>query len=466
MSTSIIRARFAGPRAGANRVARRCARLMSVVLVAGLGVDDAHASVDGQTVHGHMRVTAKGAAIGCVGDAVFGDGFEDSASRHPLYPPLDLATLPGSGGAASGPYQSPALPCTSRTVAVAASGSAAGLQLQNECAIAGSAVQVPSTAGRIGVINLGNVEDCDITLGSAVVIDFLVVGSLPGPTHAPSHRIRIRGGQIGSMLAIGPSSDIVLDGVAINNGAVPSASRSGTGIYLPAGPAPSDVLDRFALVNSMVRMVAVASGNEFDGQAQLSARARNLLFANNNIVTAGNRNSWGFRISGGDNVLIVDNTVRVSFHKLVRMNDAPVDYLYIKGGTWMRQATLTSGGQMPNDSFAQLSGSTTDRVYIHDPIVYLLADTPVSFGASIEAAQAGRSWHARGIAWHARDSSVISAARMQSLQDLCTGSGGLCDYDAASHSYTADPALSFPPNPWRNLPGFADDNPDSLPLEP
>src|SRR5690606_40157868 len=61
------------------------------------------------------------------------------------------------------------------------------------------------------------------------------LGSLPGPTHAPSHRIRLRGGQIGSVLAYGPSSDIVFDGVAINNGVVPSASRSATGVYLPAG---------------------------------------------------------------------------------------------------------------------------------------------------------------------------------------------------------------------------------------
>lgn len=433
-----------------------------VLLAAGLGMT--HAAE--QTMPVHAPTVEKGAGVGCSGDALFASGFETGATSHPLYPPLDLATLPGPGGGPSGPYASPILPCTSRSVAISAIGAAAGGQLQNECAVDGSAVQVPSAAGRIGTINLGNVEDCDITLGASVVIDFLVIGSLPGPTHAPSHRIRIRGGQIGSVLAVGPSSDIVLDGVAINNGVVPSASRSSTGIYLPGGPAPADVIDRFAVVNSMIRMVAMASGNELDGSAQLSANARNLLFANNNIVTAGNRNSWGFRISGGDNVLIVDNSVRVSFHKLVRMNDAPVDYVYIRGGTWMRAATPTSSGQMLNDSFAQLSGSTTDRIYIHDPTVYLLSDAPVSFGASVEAAQSGRSWQARGIAWHARAASVISASRLQMLQNLCTGVGGLCDYDADSHSYTLDPALAFPPNPWRNLPAFADDNPDSLPVEP
>jgi len=213
-------------------------------------------------------------------------------------------------------------------------------------------------------------------------------------------------------------------------------------------------------------MVAVANGSELDGSAHLSGRARNVFFANNNIVTAGNRNSWGFRISGGENVLIVDNSVRVSFHKLVRMNDDPVDYVYIKGGIWMREATQTSGGALLNDSFAQISGSTTDNVHIEDPTVYLLADAPVSFGASIEPAQSGRRWHARGITWHARNPGVISAARMQQLEDLCVNIGGLCDYDAAGHSYNVDASVQFPPDPWRDLPGFPDDDPDALPIQP
>lgn len=409
-----------------------------------------------------------GAGSACDSDQVFADGFEPGASLHPLYPGLDLATLPGTGAAASGPYTPPVLPCTSRSVFVSGSGFAAGSQLRSECEISGSAVTVPSAAGNIGVVNLGHVLDCDITLGSDVVINYLAIGSLPGPSHAPSHRIRIRGGQIGNMLVEGPSSDIVLDGVVINNGVVPSGSRSGTAIYLPGGPGPNDVVDRFAVVNSIIRMVAVQIGDQFDGTPHLSDRSRNLFFANNNIVSAGNRNSWGFRISGGDNVLIVDNSVRVSFHKLVRMNDAPVDYVYIKGGTWMREATLTSGGHLLNDSFAQLSGSTTDQVHIHDLAVHLLADAPVSFGATGDAVQAGRTWQARGIAWHALNSNVISDARLQELEGYCLNVGGLCDYGTGTgtHSYHYDPALTFPLQPWRILPTFSNSDPDALPVLP
>lgn len=401
----------------------------------------------------------------CGADGIFANGFEPGATLHPLYPGLDLATLPGAGGSASGPYRPPVLPCTTRSVVVTGAGVAAANQLRTECAIPGSAVEVPSAAGRIGVFNLGHVEDCDITLGSEVVIDYLVIGSQPGPTHAPSHRIRIRGGQIGSMLVVGPSTDIVFDSVAINNGVVPSSNRPGAAIYLAPGPGSGQFVDGFAVVNSFIRMLPVASGADIDGAAHLSDRASNQFFANNNIVTAGNRNAWGFRFDGGDNLLVVDNTVRVSFHKLIRMGAQPVDYVYVKGGVWMREATSTAGGLMLNDAFAQLS-STTDRVYIHGPEVYLLAPTQVSFGTSVGPAQSGRSWQVRDMVWHATTTNAVSAQWIQTLEGLCIGVGGLCDYGVATHDFHYDPALVFPVDPWRDLPDFANDDPDALPVMP
>jgi hypothetical protein len=95
-------------------------------------------------------------------------------------------------------------------------------------------VTVPDAAGRIGILDFGNVSDCDITLGAAVIADLVYVGHLPGPQIAPSHRIRIRGGQIGSIMVDPGSSDIVFDGVVVNNGVMPPAQRSGTAIYSPS----------------------------------------------------------------------------------------------------------------------------------------------------------------------------------------------------------------------------------------
>lgn len=388
------------------------------------------------------------------------------ARLHPLYPALDLDTLPGNGGGAVGPYQPPTLPTTTRQVTVTSTGPQAGRDLLDACATAGTAVTVPDAAGRIGVLDVGNSDDCDITLGAAVVVDFLYLGHLPGPVRAPSHRIRVRGGQFGSVVVDPESTDLVLDGVVINNAVLPPAQRSGTAIYLIDDDQLADAqVTRFALVNSIIRMVATepdGDGNR-DGCAYLAGGARDVFFANNNIVTAGNRNSWGFRLSGGDNTLFIDNTVRVSFHKMIRMNDGPVDYVYVKGGTWMREATLTAGGLEINDSWAQLGDLGTDNVYIHDPAVWMLSTEPVVFGASFGPGQVGKRWEARRISWHARATGVVSDAHLQGLQDGCAA-GATCDYGVGTHSFAVEPGLTLPTTAWRDLPTIAVDDPDQQPI--
>ncbi len=399
-----------------------------------------------------------------------GGGNVDAAigSRpHPLYPALDLNALPNGGRSVMGPYEVPMLPATTRSVTVAATGAAAATELQTACATAGTAVRVPAAAGSLGTVNLGNVNDCDITLEPAVQITFLFIGNLPGPTLSPSHRIRVRGGQLGNLWVAERSSDVVLDGVIINNAIAPPATRAGTGIYLINGVGVDDIVNRFAMVNSIIRMLPTAPMNgDTDGCGVLAGRARNVLFANNNIATAGNRNSWGFRLGGGYNWIIIDNTVRVSFHKLVRVNDADVDFLYIKRGLWLRQLTMTSGGLTLNDSFANLGMNTvTDHVYIHDPVVYLLPPGPVSFGAGGAPGQVNRLWEARRIEWHALSDQVISATILDGRESGCPA-GSRCDYGAPTHSYHYDPALTLPANPWRTLPGLATSDPDALPVAP
>lgn len=394
-----------------------------------------------------------------------GSGGGSAGNPHPLYPPLDLDTLPGARGGAIGPYEPPILPTTTNTVTVNGTGAQAKAALLAACSTPGTAVTVPDSAGRVGILDFGNVTDCDITLGPAVVADFIYVGHLPGPQVAPSHRIRIRGGQIGNIIVDPGSSDIVFDGVIVNNAVMPPAQRNGLGIYLiNNGP---NIVNRFAFVNSILRMVATVpdGGGNMDGAAYIGAAARNVFFANNNIVTAGNRNSWGFRLGGGDNFLIVDNTIRVSFHKLIRMNDGPVDYVYVKSGIWMRESTPTAGGMMFNDSFAQLGDLGTDHVYIHDPTVYLLSPQPVSFGASIGPGQMGKSWEARNIAWHALAANVVSDSVLMNYASNCAA-GATCDYGIGTHTYQYNAGLAFPANPWRDLPTIANDNPDAQPIAP
>jgi hypothetical protein len=390
-------------------------------------------------------------------------GAVPGARPHPLYAALDLDTLPGDGGSASGAYEPPTLPTTTRTVTISSTGSQARTDLLAACATAGTAVTVPDAAGHIGTLDFGNVNDCDVTLGALVIADLVYVGHLPGPQVAPSHRIRIRGGQIGSIMVDPGSSDIVFDGVVINNAVVPPDARSGTAIYLMNSG--SENVNRFAVVNSIIRMVATGPVASSSGCAYLAAAARNVFFANDNVVTDGNNNAWGFRIGGGENFIIIDSAVRVSFHKLIRMNDGPVDYVYVKGGIWMREDAAPEGGPANNDAFAQLGDLGTDHIYIHDTAVHLLSPEPVAFGAGNGPGQVGKSWEARRIAWHARSAAVISDARLSEAAGFCVA-GAICDYGVGTHTYQYDAAIAFPSNPWRDLPTIADGNPDNQPIAP
>jgi len=341
---------------------------------------------------------------------------------------------------------------------VSGTGSAAHDQILDACRTAGTAVTVPDSAGRVGVLDFGNVTDCDVTLGPNVIAELVYAGHLPGPQVAPSHRLRIRGGQIGAIMVDPGSTDIVFDGVVVNNAVVPPAQRNGTGILLIN--AGSDGVDRFGFVNSIVRMMPTTSG---DGCAYLGANAKNVFFANDNVVTAGNHNSWGFRIGGGCNFIIVDSTVRISFHKMIRMNDGLVDYMYVKGGTWIREASVGSGGERFNDAWSQLGDLGTDHVYIHDPVAYLLSSDPIFFGASNGPNQVGKSWEVRRVAWHAPSASVISDAVLQNLEQNCA-SGATCDYGDGTHTYAYDSNVAAPANPWRSLPTITVDNPDAQPI--
>lgn len=386
---------------------------------------------------------------------------------HPLYPALDLDTLPGAGGATGAPYRPPALPVTTRSITISSTGAQAAADLLAACQVAGTAVTVPDAAGNLGTAFLGAVDDCDITLGRAVVVNILYLGHLNTPAVAPVHRVRVRGGQLGQVLVDPGSTDLVLDGVVINNAVVAPIARASTAIFLigdrtGAGP----VVERFAVVNSIIRLrPSEPIGGNTDGSAYLGQGARDVFFANDNVVTAGNRNSWGFLIGGGKNVLLVDLAVRVSIDKLVRLEDAAIDYVVVRGGTWMREATLTAGGAATSDAFVQRDDRGTDHVYLHDAAVWLLPSIAVTFGASPGLGQAGKAWEARRLHWHARSSTAVSDAVLTGQQGLCVPAA-TCDYGVGTHTYEYADTLALPANPWRDLPAFADDDPDHQPVAP
>ncbi len=423
--------------------------------MAGCGDDGAAATVDAAALDA--------AALDAPTDS--GQDGPPGSRPHPLYPALDLDTLPGAGGAAGAAYQPPALPTTTRTITIASAGAQAARELLAACQIAGTAVTVPDAAGNLGTAFLGAADDCDITLGPAVVVNILYLGHLNTPAVAPVHRIRIRGGQLGQVLVDPGSTDLVLDGVVINNAVVPPVARANTAVYLIGDrTGVGAVVDRVAVVNSIIRMLPAASGAATDGAAYYAQGARNVFFAGDNLITAGDRNSWGFLIGGGKNVLLVDLVVRVSTDKLVRMEDAAVDYVYVKGGTWMREATPATGAAT-SDTFVQRDDRGTDHVYLHDPAVWLMPPLATTFGASHGAGQVGKHWEVRRIAWHAPSAAAVSDALLTGAQAGCFA-GASCDYGVGTHSYAYDAALALPAHPWRDLPAFADDDPDHQPSAP
>lgn len=389
------------------------------------------------------------------------------AVLHPQYAALDMRSMP-LYGTAGFTYETPELPVTTRSVTITSSGSQARADLVSQCMQGGVAVTVPDSAGDIGHVGFAGVRDCDITLGPNVRIQSLVLCRLANsfcfesnpPPLQPTQRVRLRGGQIGGVSLHHSASDIVLDGVVINNGIMPSSGRMQTAVGM------SDA-NRVAVVNSLIRMVPVDMGGGIsDGTGFMTSNARNVIVANNNMVTAGNRNSWAFRLSGGFNWIIMDNTIRVSHHKLVRFNDADVGYVYIKGGVWMRDGAAASDVV---DTFANIgSNTTTDNVYIHDTTVYLSpGGGPVTFGAHMGGgSQVNGLWEARRISWVARNAAVVSDTVLADLASSRCGTDDICDYGVGTHTYTYDANLVLPTNAWRTLGGFSNSDPDQLPIEP
>lgn len=389
-----------------------------------------------------------------------------TANPHPQYPALDLARLPGYGTSLFS-YQAPQLPVTNRSVTLGSTGLSAGSQLVNECRQGNVSITVPNSAGDIGVVVLAGAADCDIMLGDSVRVQSLTLCRLANsfcfesnpPPLQPAQRVRIRGGQIGAVSLFHGASDVIFDRVVINNGVMPSSNRSQTAVLMSEA-------NRVAIVNSLIRMVPVdMGGGVFDGAGFMTENARNVMVANSNLVTAGNRNRWGFRLSGGSNWILLDNAVKVSHHKLVRLNDHDVGYVYIKGGVWMRDGPAATNLV---DSFANIgSGTRTGPVYVHDVSVHISPDGgPIIFGASANAGQINTRWEARRIHWFARHSGVVSDSVLSNLVDTHCGTDDVCDYGVGTHTYSYSAGLAMPASPWREIDGFANSNPDQLPIAP
>jgi hypothetical protein len=370
------------------------------------------------------------------------------ATAHPLYPALDLATLP-LYGTASFTYQAPALPNVTRSVTVTTRA-----ELERECALETGSVHIDVAADLVaeGQVHLQG-SDCDIALLDGARIGSLYLAGTP-------QRVRVTGGQIGAVSNMGVDvSDIVFDGVAFNTGLLPAGSRPGMIFTLRN-------INRLAIINSIGRAAPTANavnGGNVDGGGFFAQDVNNVLLANNNFACArtATANGWFARIETGSNWLVIDNMVRVYQHKMIRLSDfhngagPQFDYLVARGGTWMHATYETMYDQMSH-------GGQSDHVFIEGVTFYVddATNHQVTFGAQLDN-QLTRSWHGTDLHWYARSERTVGDAVL-AQQEGRARPGEDLQYRLGSPTYTYQPeGVTFPA--FRQIGSFADSDPENLP---
>lgn len=245
---------------------------------------------------------------------------------YPLYPSLDLSTIPWHVGAGSwGPQvrlQAPALPVTTRTVTVRSQAEFNAAAAVNGTAITVAQGWAPNTSVTI------NANDIDVTIPRGVIIGGIELGAWPRTN--PLARIRIRGeGRMGQYRDYDLVSDVVIDGLDMNG----DSQWTGTG----EGITPFRVsATRVAVLN--VR--AVSAGPIWLGDA------RHLVIANSNFYhgaatrsAVGFAEGWGVRNSAGP-VVIVDSRIQgTRYHNLrVHTHARAGELLYVTRSTLVAAA--------------------------------------------------------------------------------------------------------------------------------
>jgi hypothetical protein len=368
---------------------------------------------------------------------------------HPLYPPLDLRTLPLHGSQAFS-YRAPQLPGAVRNVTVASRAA-----LERECDTVTGRVAIDVAADLLGqgpIFLRGT--DCDLTLRPDVRIATLML--------EPSvRRLRVRGGQIGSVSTRGPGiTDVVFDGVVFNTGLLAPSARPSMIFTLRD-------LRRLAIVRSLGRAaptVSVTNGSNIDGGVFYVERVHDVLIAGSNFACAdtANANGWFARIESGGNWLLVDTMVKVYFHRMIRLSDLvggaglQFDYLVVRGGAFMHARRDSTVDQMS-------AGGASDHVYLEDVTFYVDEPTTnrVFFGAQFSSRQTTRLWQATGLRWHARSSAVVSDAVLAGLERMARP-GEFLRYRLGAPTYAYHPGgVPFPA--WQQVAAFADSNPEDLP---
>ncbi len=226
---------------------------------------------------------------------------------HPLYPALDLATIPwhtGEGG--WGPrvvLEAPTPPDTVRNVTVRSRD-----EFNRAAAVPGTKITVAEGWAGNTMATI-DANDIDVVIPAGVAIGAIELGNWP--RKKPIARVRISGqGRMGQYRDFPLASDIILDGISINGDCAFGPGEKNQGLRVES--------TRIALLNARV----ISGGYAWLGSA------KHVLIANSNLLhgaasraQVGFPEGWGVRNSAGP-VTIVDSHIQGTRYHNVRVHSS------------------------------------------------------------------------------------------------------------------------------------------------
>ena len=282
------------------------------------------------------------------------------ADPNPLYPQLDMSTIPfhvaaGPYGARL-PFQTAALPVTNRNVNASTLG-----ELQAAMSVPGTRVTI--TANILGgQVALSSVTDVEVVVPNGRLLRGVAFGSYGNTTW---NRIRfikapgdVIGGQVHRFLLTGSTAnDLIIDGLQISGG-----DNNDPAIY----PALTVRFNRGAILRN--RIISATAGFGYGGQ--------NLLVAGNSLVHdangTDNQGDWGFRNGSRGPVIYVDNDIRGTRYAHLRFHPTSEGgpyYIFVARNTMVDRTENRSVDI--NDTAGSVGSPSIDAAWVLNNRIYV-----------------------------------------------------------------------------------------------
>ena len=348
-----------------------------------------------------------------------------NGNRYSLYDKIDLTNLPID------PPQDPELPSTTRQVSVTTLE-----QLENEFAQGSVEITLGVTLeGQGTAILIG--EDVDLIIPEDIRVDHIMLSNFS--TEEGSRRIRIRGpGEVGAIQNVFDAknvSDIILEGLVLNNTFVPLDRRPSPNVHFVGS-------SRIAVISCVIYNHGLINSNsgEMVGPNFLMSSVSDVVLANNNMGASQSTegDNWCFRASNSERLILIDN--------------------FFYGGPW--RSTIREGGETNNMivmSSEEAIGTdretviinlglpfihmeqfnpNTDQIYHQDTRIWFdnVNNTNLNIVGLNGHPGSAAFWNVASCEFHARNSTMVSDEVLTNIEGFAQG-GEDWNYNIGTHSY-------------------------------